>query len=366
LNRTSGRCIKCGDDYIMKILFGIFDWGLGHATRDIPLIRELLKKNQVHIISTGWALKVLKGHFKDKCEYYDVPSIYPPYAKSRFFKLKFTFSSPWMIKSLKYARGKSSKIIAEGFDKVISDCRYDVYDTPDNSCLINHQLRFKGPVGTERILEKWLASRTKKYKYVIVPDFDEENLSGKLSHDLRYINRDKIKYIGILSHVKKTDVAEDIEYFISLSGPEPQRTVFEKKILSQLNHLSGKIVIAGGNPDGQLGNFSGNVEYNTFLDTKQQEDIMNRAKFIIARSGYTTIMELAELNKTKVLLVPTPGQTEQEYLADHCEKEKYFHHVRQHRLKLKKHIRRTKKFNGFNPPWKTEESVRRFTEIVGT
>jgi hypothetical protein len=76
----------------MKILFGVFDWGLGHATRDIPLITELLKKNQVHILSTGWALKVLKGRYKDKCEYYDVPSIYLPYTKSRFFKLKFTFT----------------------------------------------------------------------------------------------------------------------------------------------------------------------------------------------------------------------------------------------------------------------------------
>jgi len=367
LSRASGRFGKCGDDYkIMKILFGIFDWGLGHATRDIPLITELLKNNQVHIISTGWALKVLKGYFKDKCEYYDVPSVYPPYTKTRFFKLKFALFSPLMIKSLRYARRKSAKIIAQHFDRVISDCRYDVYDSPDNSYLINHQLRFKAPLGTERIVEKWLASRMKQYRYIIVPDFEGENLSGRLSHDLRYISRDKIKYIGIVSHLKKTDVAEDIEYFISLSGPEPQRTVFEKKILSQLNHLSGKIVIAGGNPDGQPCNFSGNVEYHTFLDTKQQEDIMNRAKFIIARSGYTTIMELAELNKTKVLLVPTPGQTEQEYLAYHCERAKYFHHVSQDRLKLKKHIRRTKKSRGFNPPWKTEESVRRFTEIVST
>lgn len=348
----------------MKILFGVFDWGLGHATRDMPLIAELLKNNQVHILSTGWALKVLKGRFKDKCEYYDVPSVHAPYTKTPFFKLKFALFSPLMIKNLRYARSKSAKIIARRFDRVISDCRYDVYDRPDNSYLINHQLRFKTPLGTERIAEKWLASRMKKYKYIIVPDFDGENLSGRLSHNLRYISRDKIKYIGILSHLKKTGIAEDIEYFISLSGPEPQRTVFEKKILSQLNHLSGKIVIAGGNPDGKPANLSGNVEFHTFLDTKQQEDIMNRAKFIIARPGYTTLMELAELNKTKVLLVPTPGQTEQEYLGDYCERKKFFPHINQYRLKLKKHIRKAKKFKGFNPPWKTEESVRKFTEII--
>jgi uncharacterized protein (TIGR00661 family) len=348
----------------MKILFGVFDWGLGHATRGIPLIAELLKNSQVHIISTGWALKVLKSYFQDKCEYYDVPSIYPPYTKTPFFKLKFTLFAPLIIKSLRYARSKSAGIIAQRFDRVISDCRYDVYDRPDNSYLINHQLRFHAPLGTQRFLEKWLASRTNNYRYIVVPDFEEENLSGKLSHNLRYINKDKIKYIGILSHLKKTDAEEDIEYFISLSGPEPQRTVFEKKILSRLSHLKGKIVIAGGNPDGRSRSLPANVEYHTFLNTKQQEDIMNRASFIIARSGYTTVMELAELNKTKVLLVPTPGQPEQEYLADYYEKKKYFHHVSQYRLKPERDSKKAARFKGFNAPWRTKESVRRFVEVI--
>jgi len=348
----------------MKILFGVFDWGIGHATRDVPLISELLEKNQVHIISTGDALELLKNHFKDKCRYYDVPSVYPPYTTSRFFKLKFTFTSPWMIKSLKYAGRKSAKIINSGFDKVISDCRYDVYDRPDNSYLINHQLRFKAPFGTERILEKWLESRMKKYRCIIVPDFEKKKLSGKLSHKLRYIDTKAIKYIGILSHLKKQDIDEDIEYFISLSGPGQQRTIMKDKVLPGLNQSEGKIVIAGGNPEDLSCNSSANVDFHGFLNTKQQENIMNRAKFIIARSGYTTIMELAELNKTRVLLLPTPGQTEQEYLADYYERKKYFHHVSQYRIKLKRDIRRSRKFKGFSPPWKTRESVSKFMEVI--
>jgi len=354
------------DDKIMKVLFGVFDWGLGHATRDIPLITELLKSNEVHIISTGGALKILQWHFKDKCKYYDVPSIYVPYTKTPFFKVKFTFSCPLMIRSLRYARSKSKEIIDGRFDKVISDCRYDVYDNPENSYLINHQLRFQTPFGVGWVFEKWLASRMKKYKYIIVPDFEGENLSGKLSHNLRYINRDKIKYIGILSHLKKTNAAEDIEYFISLSGPEPQRTVFEKKILSESRQLEGKIVVAGGNPSEMQENSSGNFEFYSFLNTEQQESIMNRAKFIISRPGYTTIMELAELNKKAVLLLPTPGQTEQEYLADHYEKGKYFHHISQYRLKLKRDIEKSERFEGFTPPWKTEESVRRFMRAIAS
>jgi len=91
---------------------------------------------------------------------------------------------------------------------------------------------------------------------------------------------------------------------------------------------------------------------------------MNRAKFIITRSGYTTIMELAELGKTRVLLLPTPGQTEQEYLADYYEQQKYFHHVSQYRLRLADDIAKARKFRGFDPPWKTKDSVDRFMNIL--
>ena len=239
----------------MKILFGVFDWGIGHATRDIPLITELLKTNEVHILSTGRALRLLESYFGSQCTYYDVPSVYPPYTKTRFFELTFALFLPKMINNLRCARKKSREIVAAGFDKVVSDCRYDVYDTPDNSYLINHQLRFKTPLGVERIFEKLLASRMRKYRYIIVPDFERQNLSGRLSHDLRYVSKDKIKYIGILSHLNKVDVVEDIEYFISVSGPEPQRTVLEKMMLEMSNQLEGKVVIAGGIPESSATHF---------------------------------------------------------------------------------------------------------------
>jgi uncharacterized protein (TIGR00661 family) len=348
----------------MKILFGIFDWGLGHATRDIPLITELLKSNEVHIITTGGALKILKGHFKDKCAYHDVPSLYPPYTRTPFFKLKFALSSPVMVKNLRTARKKTQKIVARGFDKVISDCRYDVFDKPSNSYLINHQLRFRAPYGAERVAEKWLASKMKKYKYVIVPDFEDDSLSGKLSHDLRYVNGDKVKYIGILSRLKKKSVSQDIDYFISLSGPEPQRSILEKKVLSQVDQLKGKVVIAGGNPHSNSNGKGRNFEFHSFLNARQQQDIMNRAKFIVSRSGYTTVMELAELGKKKVLLMPTPGQSEQVYLARYFERKNMFHRVSQYRLKLRRDILACRRYEGYEPPWKTNESVKKFCETV--
>lgn len=348
----------------MRVLFGVFDWGLGHATRDVPLIAELLRENEVHILSTGAALELLKGHFGDKCTYYNVRSIYPPYTRTRLFKLKFSVSVPKMMRTLKRACRRSRRIIRTGFDIVISDCRYDVYDRPENSYLINHQLRFKTPVGAERVLERWLASRMRKYRYVFVPDYEETNLTGLLSHGLRYIPREKVKYLGILSRLRKQDRPQDIDYFVSLSGPEPQRTVLERHILAQAPELPGRVVIAGGKPNGASQNGSKNVEYHSFLDAGRQEDVMNRAKFIITRSGYTTIMELTELGKTRVLLLPTPGQTEQEYLADYYEQQKYFHHVSQYRLRLADDIATARTFRGFDPPWKTKDSVDQFMKIL--
>jgi UDP:flavonoid glycosyltransferase YjiC (YdhE family) len=350
----------------MKVLFGIFDWGLGHATRDIPLLTELLKSNEVHIISTGRALKLIQDYFGQRCTYYDVASVYSPYTRTPFFKTKLTITLPMIIRSLRRARKNSKVIIDQGFDKVISDCRYDVYDKWDNSYFLTHQVRFKTPVGLERFVEGWLGSWTKKFKLVLVPDYPEDSLTGRLSHNLRYLSKDRIRYIGILSHVKKRQIPEDIDYLISVSGPEPQRTIFYEKMMSQVNQLSGKVVIAGGTPDIAQTSNNDNVTIYSFLNSRQQEEMMNRSKFIISRSGYTTIMELAELGKKNVLFIPTPGMSEQEYLADFYEEHGYFHHVSQYRLKLKQAIDESKGFKGFTAPWKTEQSVRNFMNVINS
>jgi UDP-N-acetylglucosamine transferase subunit ALG13 len=244
---------------------------------------------------------------------------------------------------------------------VISDCRYDVYDKPNNSWLINHQLIFKAPIG-EFATKIFLARVMGKYRGVLVPDFPSRNLSGDLS--INSIYKGNVHYIGILSHIKKKKVKEDIDCFISLSGPEPQRTILEKMILEQITEIPGKIIIAGGNPDFEHQHNEKNVSFYSFLNSKQQEDIMNRAKFIITRSGYTTMMELAELEKKHVLLIPTPGQTEQEYLGDLYNKNNIFYHVHQHNLNLKENIKRAPEFGGFSVQWKTDCSVRNFMRLV--
>ena len=348
----------------MRVLFGVFDWGFGHATRDIPLIDALLREHEVHLLSTGDALRILREHYGQRCTYYDVPSIYPPYTRTRLFQLKFSVMLPKMARSLRRARRRSKRIVDQGFDIVISDCRYDLWDRPDNSYFINHQVRFKAPPVAEQFFERWLAWRMRKYRYVIVPDYKDKNLSGALSHDLRHLPAEKLRYIGILSRLRKLDLPQDIDYFVSLSGPEPQRSKLEERILSQVDRLHGRVIIAGGRSSPGGNGRHADVEYCAFLQGPRQEEVMNRAKFIITRSGYTTMMELAELGKTRALLMPTPGQTEQEYLADYYEEQRYFHHVSQYKLELPGDIERAQGFSGFDPPWRTEESVARFMDLI--
>ncbi len=350
----------------MKIAFGVFDWGLGHATRDIPLIEALLKRrHEVHIISTGRALALLKNYFGKKCTFFEVPSLFVPYSRSSFFSLYFAKSSIKLLKSLKKATLISKQIIKrEKYNLVISDCRYDFYDEVDNSYFINHQLRFKSFPVLQNALEKWLAWRMSKYKFILVPDFKESNLSGILSHDLKYIDSKKIKYLGILSHYKKKDIKKDVDIFVSISGPEPQRTVLEEILLPMLKKINGKIVVALGKPEAKKFTSNKNLQIYSFLGPEKQEEFMNRAKLVITRSGYTTMMELAELEKKQVLLIPTPGQTEQEYLADYYEQKGYFHHVSQNNLNLEKDLMQLSNFKGIPISWNTKESVKNFMKLI--
>ena len=349
----------------MKIAFGVFDWGLGHATRDIPLIEALLAANhKVDIISTGRALIFLQKKFGDKCGYFDVPSIYVPYPKNGFFIFNFTRNIPKMLINISRARQISKVIITSGkYDKVISDCRYDVYDKVSNSYLINHQLRFRTPL-VEKVTERWLYVRAKKYKYILVPDYDGHNLSGKLSHGLAFVPKNKIKYVGILSHLTKKKAPQDIDYFVSLSGPEPQRTILEQKILLDVNKLKGRIVITLGKPEACTVTKSKNVTIYSFLDSKQQENMMNRAKCIISRSGYTTVMDLVELDKKKVLFIPTPGQTEQEYLGKIYSARGYFHCINQKKFNLVHDIKQVESCKGYAAAWKTKSSVKRILQLI--
>ena len=350
----------------MKILFGVLDWGLGHATRDMPLIEGLLSKGySVDIVSTGRALKILKEKFGGRCNYYDIPSLYVPQVYSSYFLLACAMNLHKMTASILKARKGVNKIIKKGkYDLIISDNRFELYDKKENSIMIIHTLNFENNI-LKYPITKVMEFVTKPYGTLIVPDFPKKAIADVMSQN-KNIHHKNIYHIGVLSQIRKKRYKKDIDYFISLSGPEPQRTILENKLIKQCLKLKGNIVIAGANPDvNETKNLSKNIKFYSFLNTQYQEEMMNRAKFIITRSGFTTTANMIELGKKKALLIPCPGQPEQEYLADLYERKKYFHHVHQEEVDLEKDIKVAMKgFKGFRPPWRTKKSVKKFLKII--
>lgn len=353
----------------MKVLFAVCSWGLGHATRDIPLIQGILKsKHDLTIVGRGRSLELLKNELKDRCQYVIIPDYSPVYSKKDFSVTRFLGYFPVYIDEIVKEHIKVKKLIqAEKYERIISDSRFGVYDGKIPSYFIFHQLRFIAPARVklfEMATEKFNYSFfRKKFSMFLIPDDKKDPLSGDLSHDLRYFKNNQVEYLGIFSDLKKTEVEQDIDYFISLSGPEPQRTILEKIVLKQALSLKGKVVIALGKPEDQRKRILNHLDVFGYLGRKKQEEIMNRAKLVITRSGYTTLMELAALNK-KALLIPTPGQTEQVYLADYHRKKGNFYSVSQSELNLSRDVEKASQYRGLNHKVNTGKAVEIFMKNV--
>ena len=353
----------------MKVLFAICSWGLGHATRDLPLIREILKAgHSLTLVGRGRSLNLLRDELKNSCRYVDIPDYSSVYSKKDFSVAKFLSYFPIYMNEIVKEHSRIKKLIkAEKYERIISDNRFGVCNKKIPSYFISHQLRFIAP-GRIKLFE--LATEGFNYSFFkesfsmfLVPDNEENSLSGDLSHNLKYFKKSRVEYLGILSNLKKRKVREDIDYFISLSGPEPQRTILEKKILEQAPSLKGKVVIALGKPEYQEERILDHLHIFGYLERKKQEEIMNRAKLVITRSGYSTLMELAALGK-KALFIPTPGQTEQLYLANYHKKRRNFYSVSQAHLDLVKDVEEAKEYKGLSCEVQMDKAVKSFMRIV--
>ncbi|MEM3374726.1 MAG: glycosyltransferase family protein [Candidatus Woesearchaeota archaeon] len=352
----------------MKILFAINSNGLGHATRCYPLINETIKKgHKVYILSNFRALEFLKNEFKEKANYIKLPDY--SFQKKIFTEknvsiAKFVMYLPLYIKEFRDEHKKFIKIHnQEKFDLIISDTRFGIYSNNIPSYLICHHIKvsLNGVLkSTEKITELTFYALKTKFKKILIPDFEKNSLAGEYTHNFNYLTKKDVKYLGILSMLRKKNLNEDIDYFFSISGPEPQRTVFQKVILSNIHKLkTKKIVIALGKPESNYYKKIKNIEIFGYLNREKQQEIMNRSKLIITRSGYTTLMDLAELGK-KALLVPTKGQPEQEYLAKYHLKQGNFYYKDLDDLKLEKDLAIAEKFPGFKTTKKTKDSIKAF------
>jgi len=354
----------------MRVLFGICSWGLGHAVRDLPLLRRIIDEgHKVTVVGKGRSLEFIKKELGESCRYLEIPDYLPPYSKKSFSVARFVARFPFYMKEIAKEHKKIVKLVeSDGYERIISDSRFGVYHPDIPSFFIFHQLRFIAPGRIkifERCTEGFNYISTENFTKILVPDFEEERfcLSGDLSHNLFYFKRNKINYLGIVCDLKKLDIPEDIDYFISISGPEPQRTIFERKIFSQIRFLKGKVIVALGKPEERKEATYHGAKVYSYLERKRQEKIMNRSRLIISRPGYTTLMELAALGK-KALLVPTPGQTEQVYLASYHMRKGNFYSISQEKMDLARDVKKAERCPGVKVKFRPEEAVENFMRIV--
>lgn len=298
-----------------NILVAPLHWGLGHATRCIPIIKELQKCGYLPLLaSDGSALELLKKEFPD-LPYVELPSYDIAYAKkAKAFKWKLLSKSPKIVAAVKEEKTIVKDLVKKGvIHGIISDNRLGVRHKKVPSVFITHQLQVLSGNTT------WLSTKIhkkiiRKYDACWIPDVEgENNLSGKLGHLKESLKN--IKYIGALSRMKKMDVEKKYDILVLLSGPEPQRTMLENKLKKELKNINKKIVFVQGKLQKEQECYKeDNYKIYNFLKTPELEKIINQSDLVISRSGYTTIMDLAALEK-KAFFIPTPGQFEQEYLA---------------------------------------------------
>ncbi len=353
----------------MKIIYAVCSWGLGHATRSLPVIRKIIDENhEVTIISNGRALDLLRKELKEKASFRDIPD-YPLLVsenKQQFIAKSIVYW-PLFIQRMENGLRQLTRLInKQPCDRIISDGRYDMYSKKIPSYFISHQMRIMNPLrirAFENGSERFNLFFFKRFKEIIVPDYQTNDLSGDLSHNLERIDEKKLHYVGILSDFKKKNLKKDIDYFFSLSGPEPQRSILEQKILSEINDLQGNIVFTLGKTEQKENIKNKNIEIFTYLSKEEREEFLNRAKLVISRSGYSTIMDLAVIG-TKALMIPTPGQIEQEYLAEYHKAKNTYYTVPQEILQLRTDITQTERTNGFIAKTSVDDAVEKIIQII--
>lgn len=337
-----------------KVIVAILDWGLGHATRMVPLIRELQESGRdVVLASSGAALSLLGKEF---------PTL--PAEELPAYNVRYSRSAaglPWIIvrqlpRLLKLVR-KEQEVMSRLAEKhrasvIISDNRYGARVAGLRNIFITHQLFIRTPYWLKpaewmtRLINHRIISR---FDECWVPDFSGKvNLSGELSHQRRMPGH--VRFIGPLSRFKpiETDPEETflpIDLLIILSGPEPQRTHLEEKLLSQAGATRLNTVLVRGVERPTPAGIEDNLRLINVAGSEELFDLIRQSRLIICRSGYSSIMDLAVTGKDAIL-IPTPGQTEQEYLASRFRKDCVFYSEKQSSFDLQRAMEASQEFSG--------------------
>ncbi|MEW5845407.1 MAG: glycosyltransferase [Bacteroidota bacterium] len=303
-----------------RVLLSPLAWGLGHATRIIPIINELSKKGYQVTVATNQELGAL---IKNYCPYSEIIDFYSPKMRLKGGKkilihiFSFLLKLPIAI-AIEHIRLK--RLLKDNtYSLIVSDNRYGFRSKNVKSVIITHQLRVipPKPFGFLKLPgEKIIKHLLSKFDEVWIPDFNDKiRIAGILSEPNELQN---LRYIGPLSRFfnpPSPSSAFHWDVAVIASGPEPQKSEFIKMLKACLLKTNLRCLILKGNPlETNRVETIGNITVVGILDKEGMAQAINNSKLVISRSGYSTIMDLLYLNKGAIL-VPTPGQTEQEYLA---------------------------------------------------
>lgn len=294
-------------------MISALDWGMGHATRCVPLIRELEKKNQILLGVTSSTEKIFDEEFPH-LKRIQFPSYNISYSSTIPLWMKLALQWGKINKVIKNEKQFLEKLIAdEKIEVVISDNRFGLYSNKAHCIFITHQVFLKTP-----FLNSALQNINKKYilrfQELWIPDHEnaEESLSGTLSHGNHF--HPKIKFIGPLSRLKTVNAQKRFDCLFLLSGPEPQHSILAELLLKKAQQYpEKKFALASAAYKNKQ---NSNVTFITSPSVTKLAELIASSEKIVCRSGYSTLMDMDQMNKKDLMLVPTPGQTEQEYLAE--------------------------------------------------
>jgi UDP:flavonoid glycosyltransferase YjiC (YdhE family) len=337
-----------------NILVCPLDWGLGHAARMIPVVRQLALLGHNIIIGSGDAGRALFRAEIPGLSFISFPGFNPGYSRRLPQYFSLLLKTPALLCHIALEHSRLKRIVTENkIDIILSDNRFGLWHKEVTSVYVTHMPRIPFPkhfrymefIGI--LLHRFII---RKYSFCFIPDLPGEmNLSGRLSHNVRL--PDNVRYVGILSRFRDNSVPqENGEYkfrhnTVILSGPEPQRDMLKQKLIQLLKAIDLPAIILNGKPgsDDVIVRNDNIILYNHIHEPEMAE-IIRESDCVISRSGYTTIMELISLN-CSALLIPTPGQTEQEYLAEYLSERGWFSTVKQNELK------EGISFPGIQPQW---------------
>lgn len=356
-----------------KILIAPLGWGLGHATRCIPIIRELQKQGaNILLASDGRALLLLKQEFP-QLPSFELPSYDVTYSsKNMVWNIGMQF--PKILQAI-WLEHRTVRQLAnrEDIDGIISDNRFGCFMGDRKCVFITHQVNIQLPFFLlNKIANYFNHLIINKFQACWIPDTEAEpNLAGLLSHNPPYFLMKKTRYIGALSRMEKSDsiIEQRYDAIAVLSGPEPQRTELEQAIIAQAAQIPEiHFLIVQGKPEAQqnVASFqSKNIEMIASMTGKELNQAIYSSGIFIGRSGYSTVMDLAKLGK-QAILIPTPGQTEQEYLAKKLQTENQIFTQQQQELNLREGLAAASNHTGFRGDFFDEkaltEAVKEFLE----